>query len=74
MRNRYELGKSHESFDDENNEAKAKSKSIHYISVILPFVAVLFILALYGVAYAIYGILPTPLKLSDEVEFLKSVI
>lgn len=76
MRNRYELGCStgtaclptnRGSLDDDN---QTKRSSIHSVSVIIAFVVALFLLALYAIAYAIYGILPNPLKLSDEVGHL----
>lgn len=68
MRNRYELQNPF-SGNSENvdYERKRQRNSIHSVSVIVAILLLIYLLALYGVAYFVYGVLPKGLKLSDEV-------
>lgn len=71
MRKRYEYLKQEVNLDTDGEEQKFRSNSIHTVSFFYGVAVIIALLILYGVAYAAYEVLPTPLKLSDEV---KSII
>lgn len=72
MRNRYELNNPlTDVYRGSNYERKHKRNSIHSISAIAAILCTFYLIALYGFAYFLYGLLPTPLTLSDKVSFFK---
>lgn len=68
MGNRYEFH-SQEANSDEGGERRAlRSNIIQSVSFFYGFAVIIVLLGLYGIAYAVYEVLPTPLKISDEVK------
>lgn len=71
MRNRYEFqGGHHVNNEDEEDyevqEIKSRN-SIYSLSVFYAFGVLVCVLGLYGIAYGLNEILPTPIKISEEV-------
>lgn len=71
MRKRYDfLNVRDVNNETQEAEERKKKNSIHSVSVFLAIGVLVFLFGLYGVAYALYGLLPTPLKLENEVNIL----
>lgn len=51
-------------------ERKRRRNSIHSVSVIIATIFLFYLLALYGVAHFVYGVLPRALTFSDEVGYI----
>lgn len=74
MRNRYEFHASpqvNEEEEDDAQEIKYRN-SIYSVSVFYALAIIVFMLGIYGTAYALYEILPTPVKISEEVSFIQN--